>query len=192
MSSWLHEVHWLWITVLFAGCATAGLRRTQLESWDRVSFDRIGVSVDLPARTGPQASAYHLHVADTAQYEETTGRKDILVDLHPLWSSDPAFEPVYLLGIRLRVFEATRNSSYHTAAFPLSYYPAFSNTNMAPQVRGSDVNVERFRQDRKLADGRIVVCEAQIISPNPASPEYASDTNAIRRIFASIQLVNEK
>lgn len=177
--------------VLCAGCETVGQTRTSFSKWTRQSFDNLGISVELPdcARNG--SPGFYLDVADTMKYEQRTGRKDLIAYFHPVSSGIIGTEPVYLLRMRILVFQPKSKADYRTTAFPENYYPEMCSTNIVGLNRGTPVNCEWFRKDFILANGKRVVCEADIIKPNKSTHEYTADTNAIYRIFNSVSLASQ-
>jgi len=172
-------IHW-------TGCATTGAERTPLSSWSRQTFDKLGFSVILPQQSGRTNSRYYMDVADSEEYEKSTGRKDIILCCHPVWPGSIFSEPIYLMKIRLLVFRPGKAVGYTIKAFPKNYYPEFTSTNGIVMNRGQGVECKLFRKDLMFTNGNTVICEAEIMAPLVGSDQYAVDTNAITRVFTSI------
>jgi hypothetical protein len=171
---------------LCAGCETVSQTRTSFSKWTRQSFDNLGIALELPDHAKNGCLGFYLDVADTMQYEQRTGRKDLIAYFHPVSSGIIGTEPVYLIKIRILVFQSKSNAEYRTTAFPKMNYPEMCSTNVIIFNRGAPVNCELYRKDVALADGRRVLCEAEIIEPDRSAHEYTADTNAIYRIFNSV------
>lgn len=176
-----------WLLIHCSGCATAGVERTPFSSWSRQSFDKLGLSVTLPQQPDHARARYFMDLADSDQYEKNTGRKDLLLCFHPVWSGSFLSEPIYLMKIRILVFRQGKADGYTTKAFPKKLYRDLSSTNGVVHQRGQEVKCKFFRKDLLLADDRKVICEAEVVAPQVGSNQYTADTNAIARVFMSIR-----
>ena len=171
---------------MLCGCvAPKGLQRTPWLGWERKSFDRLGVELELPEQPLNIYKKYDMVISDNETYIKNTGMKSISFGFHPSWSGSNFAEPNRMLTISIDkiprdVFVKNGRQFSPEVKMEEHEYP-FGNTPRA------FIGIDRQIQ---TPNGDIIVIHGSFQKTPDSETGMDEDISAMRRIVESVRMLS--
>lgn len=181
----------LGVIMIFTGCV-AGLKRTNIQKWERKEFSKLGVSLESPS------NIERFMLSDSAEYKREWKCKIMTFSMHPVYHGGLT-EPLYLINFRLCVLDKNEYKSYLTLGHVENANRKFQNTRFCKKLTEFEVThpngrtpLACFRKDYKNEKtGEVILAAITYLDNYEGNMQYKDkDIKTIKRILDSIKFLD--
>lgn len=175
-----------------SACADIGFTRTPFNNFENVSFQSLGIQMELPGQPTNRHSRYFVKIYDSEAFRRNTNSTALVIFFHPYHMEGFATEPEYYL-----VFDIEKKVDAEDLFRRFKFVGKLKNVETEDansEIKewiGSDEYSGRkyflFQKNIELPNKEIVSAGAKLLHRPEVNPKEDDDIKFIRRVLNSIR-----